>query len=274
MSYFLMSYLFTMILGGVFVGLSVISGLGKEVEFDKELDADADADFDLDADADADFDLDADADADFDLDADADADFDLDADADVDFDLDADADADFGFDKELDLDKYLDFSKGVEGSKDLETGGKRYNPLKSFKFWTFFMAFFGLTGTVMTVLKLMGNEWAIFAVSILMGMIAGVGTSYFLHIANKSEAAKGLNENDFRGVEAKVVIPFGKQRQGKIRMMVGGKTMEVEAEAFDRDEDVVFDFNQECFILEMEEGVAKVVPAELVREHIRKKQGS
>ena len=66
MSYFLMSYIFTMILGGVFVGLSVISGLGKEIELDKELDvdADADADFDLDADADADFDLDADADAD------------------------------------------------------------------------------------------------------------------------------------------------------------------------------------------------------------------
>lgn len=268
MSYFLMSYLFTMVFGGIFVGLSVISGLGKEVELDKELDVDADADADFDLDADADLDLDADAD----FDVDADAEFDLDADAD--FDFDADADADFGIDKELDLDKYLDFSKGVEGSKDLETGGKRYNPLKSFKFWTFFMAFFGFTGTLMTLAKLMGNEWAIFATSIVMGLIAGVGTSYVLHVANQSEAAKGLKEHDYRGIEAKVVIPFGKQRQGKIRMQLGGKIMEVEAEAFDRDEDVVFDFNQECFILEMQDGVAKVVPAAMVREHIRKKHES
>ncbi len=126
----------------------------------------------------------------------------------------------------------------------------------------------------MTLLELMNGEWLIFGTSIIMGLIAGVGTSYLLHVANQSEAAKGLSENDYRGIEAKVVIPFGKQRQGKIRMQLGGKIMEVEAEAFDRDEDVVFDFNEECFILEMQDGVAKVVPAQMVREHIRKKQGS
>lgn len=262
-------YLFSLIFGGVFVGLSVVSGLGKEVEFDKELDTDAD--FDADFDADTDFDVDADAD--FDVDADADFDADFDAGFDADFDIGADMGFEGGGSSALDLDKYFDFDKAA--GEDVDTvAGKSYKPLKSFKFWTFFLAFFGLTGTVMTLLSLMSGEWLIFAVSLMMGLIAGVGTSYTLHIANKSEGSKGFQERDFRGVEARVVIPFGKGRMGKIRLHTRGQIMEVEAQPFDMDEDVVFDFNEECFILELEDGIARVVPASLVHAHKHKREHS
>lgn len=65
-------YLFSLIVGGVLLGASILLG-----GHDTDVDADADADLDLDADADADLDLDADADADIDADADGDLDKDF-----------------------------------------------------------------------------------------------------------------------------------------------------------------------------------------------------
>lgn len=237
MSAFLAMYLFSFVLGGVFVALSVVSGLGKEVEFDKDIDVDADADVDVDVDAD----------------------FDIDADADADFDIDADADADFEVDKDIEVDE------GIQASKDLETTGKRYRPWLSFKFWTFYLAFFGMTGTVLTLLSLWSSEWGVFALSNVLGLIAGLGVSYTLHIANKSKGARGFVEEDFKGVEAEVVIPFGKGRSGKIKLHTKGRVMELEAVPFDDNDEVVFDFGEECFVLGVEEGVAKVVPASMVR---------
>lgn len=63
-------YLFSLIVGGVLLGASILLG-----GHDTDVDADADADVDLDVDADADVDIDADADVDVDADADVDKDF-------------------------------------------------------------------------------------------------------------------------------------------------------------------------------------------------------
>ncbi len=251
MSPFLAMYLFSLVFGGVFVALSVVSGLGKEVEIDKDFDVDGDADFDVDTDLDVD------------IDVDADADFDIDGDADV--DLDADADADGDFDKDVDL-------SDLDDDQDLETQGKRYNPLTSFKFWTFFLAFFGLTGTVMTLLGLLSGEWLIFAISMFVGLFSGVGVSYTLHVANQSQGAKGVTERDYRGASAKVVIPFQRQNMGKIRLNIGGQIREMEAVALDTDdEEVVFDFDEECFVIDVEDGIARVIPASQVHEKASKK---
>lgn len=233
-------YVFSLILGGVFVALSVFSGLGKDVEVDKELELDADADFDADLDADADFDADLDADADFD----ADAHFDADVDADADFDADADAD--------MEVDKSID--------KDIETGNSRkYRPYTSFKFWTFFLAFFGLNGTIFTFLKLLENPLVTLGISTILGLVAGLSVSYLLHTANKSSGGKTIGDSDFRHATAQVVLPFHAGRRGKVQVVSKGRLIELEAVSFDDDDDeVVFDFDDECVIIEVEDGIAKV----------------
>jgi len=263
---FLYMYVFSMIVGGVFVGLSVFSGLGKD------FDADADADADFDVDADADFDADFDADADFDIDADLDADFDADFDA----DLDADFDADFDADADFDVDKSLSFDKEME-----TTSGKRFRPWKSFKFWTFFLASFGLTGTVFTALGLWASVFGVFFLSLFMGLFCGLGVSYVLHLGNKSEGGRQLTERDFRGMQAKVVLPVSTGRKGKVRIIVKGRSIEMLAEPFEMpgddehedEEKVVFDFgiDEEVYVLGVEDGVAKVISADELRERRRKR---
>ncbi len=242
MNPFLAAYIFSLISGGTFVALSVFSGLSKDVEIDKEIDVDADVDVD----------------ADFDVDADVDMDADFDADMDADFDADMDADADF----DADVDKDLDFDKTLSASKDLDTQTRRYRPWLSFKFWTFALAFFGLTGTIFTLLELWSSQWGVFGLSTFMGMMSGLAISYLLHIANQSKGARGYTSQDFRGVEGKVVIPFDSDNMGKIKLVVKGRIMEIEAVAFDaEDERVVFDFQDDCVVLDVEDGVARVVPS-------------
>lgn len=218
----LYAYVFCLIVGGAFVLLSVMSGLG-------------DADVDMDTDFDADFDADVDADMDMDVDAD------FDADAEMDMDADADAETSTG------------------GSGDVEVVLKRrFNPLVSFKFWTFFLAYFGLTGVVFEFFGLMESTIGIFGLSMGLGLFAGLFSSYLMHAVNANAVSEGVTERDYVGSAAKVTLPVTGRERGKVRMMVKGKMIEMPAESADEDE-VVFDLDEECFVLGVEDGVAKVI---------------
>ena len=80
-------------------------------------------------------------------DHDADGDVDMDADADVDADVDADADIDG------------DADGGHDGHGDV---AGFFGVLGSLRFWTFFTAFFGLTGLVHQTYDLVGGRVAVF----------------------------------------------------------------------------------------------------------------
>ncbi len=207
-------YAFSLIVGGVFVLLSVLSGAG---------------------------DVDADADMDHGLDFDADHDFDTELDANVDADLD-----------------------GGDAGHDIETFGRRYNPLKSFKFYTFSMAFFGLTGVVFTLLQLLSSQLATLGLSGVMGLSAGLAVSYILHAANQSEGGRGIGENDYQGAVGQVILPIHVGQRGKIRMQIKGRTVDILAVG--EDDDVVLDFNSECIVLGIEDGVARVMNSNVLEQ--------
>ena len=218
-------YLFSLVLGGAFVLLSVLAGVG-----------DADADFD------------ADLDMDMDMDVDADVDVDVDADMDVDADVDADG----------------------EAIADVETRiGKKYRPWFSFKFYTYTLGFFGLTGVLMTLIG-QGNQPLGIALSALMGLVAGIGVSYLLHYADRDAAShRAVGERDFLGAPAEVLLPVKKGEVGRVRVRMGGRTVDMRAET--EDEDVVLDMNDECFVLDIEDGVAKVLDARALQEEMSSK---
>lgn len=256
-------YLACMVFGGIFVVLSVVSGGGE---------ADADADFDADMDADADFDADLDADVDADVDADFDADFDADLDADVEGVGGGDiglADAPFEFDLEgAGID-----AEGVEtggGSMDVETGARgRFNPLFSFKFWTFGLAFFGLTGFVFEQFDLWASSIGVFVLSLAMGSVAGLFVSYGLRLVDQAESSAGITERDYLGASAEVLIPIEAERTGKVRMRIKGKTIDMRAKAFDEGEG--FESGETCFVLGLDEEGVQVVDVETVKNELVKK---
>jgi len=227
-------YIGCLIFGGVFVGLSVISGLGdsdadvdKEFEFDKELEFDKDFEFDKE------------------FEFDKDLEFELDADADADVDADADGDA--------------------EADKDIETHhGRRYIPFLSFKFYTFSAAFFGLTGTVLTLLS--SNVIGVFITALVVGLGSGLGMTYLLHVANRSEGGRVATGRDLAGMAAQVTLPIRPGKTGKVKFRLKGQVVEMMARNVDEEGEIVFDFGEECFILGIEDGVVQVAhPSQLRR---------
>ncbi|MBA2662397.1 MAG: hypothetical protein H0U74_08900, partial [Bradymonadaceae bacterium] len=142
------------------------------------------------------------------------------------------------------------------GGKDIETFGRRFNPLLSFKFYTFALAFFGLTGVIFTLLAL-ASPVVTAVLAAIMGFAAGLGVSYVLHVANRSEGSAGITEGDYKGTMAKVMLPIKQGQRGKVRMQIKGRT--VELLAVGEDDEVMLDLNEDCIVLGIEDGVARVV---------------
>ena len=227
-------YVGCLIFGGVFVLLSVFSGFG---EGDAELEAGGDADIGGELDFDADF--------------------------------DADVDVDGG---EVDL-MELPFEFDVDGA-DGEAGGgtnyevstqRRFNPLVSFKFYTFALAFFGLTGVVFTGLNIWSSVVGVLGLSLGMGLFAGLSVSYLMHVAS-SGGNDGITERDYLGASGEVTLPITARRAGKIRMRLKGRTIEMRAESAEDDHE--FERGEQCFVLGLDEQVVKVIRAETVQKQL------
>lgn len=189
-------YLACLLVGGVFVGLSTLGGVDK--------DTDADGDAHMDMDADADFDADADAD--------------LDADADADGDVDAHAEA------HLDHDATL-----AEASHGVERGHKKrkrlWIPFLSFSFWTFFAAFFGLTGTVLSLAELSAEP---FTAALAGGTGFTVATlSTYLVRMFRAPVGETVTKADFQGRVGKLLLPLKEGGVSKVRLNFGGRERDV-----------------------------------------------
>jgi membrane protein implicated in regulation of membrane protease activity len=167
---------------------------------------------------------------------------DSDADFDADVDVDADVDADFDADAEVDHDVQVD--AGV------------WLPFLSIRFWTFFACFFGVTGTILTVL---GNGFIVTLLTSLgMGIATGWLAAYAMHKLSREQVSSGITEKDYVGLSGKVKISVKKGKQGSIRCFVKGSLVDVIAEA---DTEELIPIGEEVLIIEMNGAVAKVVPA-------------
>jgi hypothetical protein len=127
-------------------------------------------------------------DTDADLDADTDLDIDADADVDVDADVDADADAD--------------------GHLDADGVGEVWIPFFSMRFWVFFLAFFGLTGTLLQLLEMSGGTMTLI-ISLAVGLTTGLGAAYTMRWLKKTEVGT-LSIEDYRGLEGESCCRFPK----------------------------------------------------------------
>lgn len=191
---------------------------------------------------DADVDIEADADIDFDADVDVDADVDMDADADVDADADADADTAGDFEA-------------------IRT--RKFRPWLSFKFYTFALAFFGLTGLVLSQFGGVMEPFVAVIASV-MGLMSGLAVSYLMHYIDKGSAtARAAGQRDFLGAPAEVLLPVEEGRVGRVRVHLDNRTVDMRAEP--AEEDVVLGTDEECFVLDVDEGTVRVVGADALR---------
>ena len=107
-----------------------------------------------------------------DHDTDSDADFDADLDTDFDADLDIDADIDVDVDADIDVDADHSIADIVHAGGDAAHDAL-WLPFFSLRFWTFSLASFGLTGTLLQLL--IGVTAVVLPASLVTGMAVGTG---------------------------------------------------------------------------------------------------
>lgn len=174
-----------------------------------------------------------------DVDADADADADLDVEGDA--DLEAEAEADGGMDKD------------VGGHGDL--AGFLYLFL-SLRFWIFFLAFFGLTGIVLDVLGLVSSELIGLALALAMGTAVGTGATALIRMLSRDTSGEAVESKDYVGKTARVLVPIEGERVGKVRVEIGGRSVDLLASGVEAGEG--YEGKEEVLIVEMEGSRARV----------------
>lgn len=165
---------------------------------------------------------------------------DLDADVDADVELEADAD---GLDKDLD----------VGAASDV------FWILRSFRFWMFFLAFFGLTGVTLDGLGLVDTPWITAVLSVAMGAIAGGGAATAFRMLAGDETAEAAGASDYVGKSAKVLVAPKRGSVGKVRVEVKGQLVDLLATTEDE-----IGADDEVLVIEMDGTRARI--ARLERE--------
>lgn len=130
---------------------------------------------------------------------------------------DKDFDKDLHVDKDLDLDKDLDHDAHVDKDAPQHVDkGSGFGAwwLLSLRFWTFGMATFGLTGTLLSFLPV--PEMLTAVVAVLTGLGLGFGAARLFRALNRDEVSGTTEFGQFAGEEARVVVAIRDGNPGKI----------------------------------------------------------
>jgi hypothetical protein len=153
---------------------------------------------------------------------------------DFDFDMDADADADFDADTDVD-----DVDFGTHAGKNSENQNRRlfapqkrrrfWLPFFSFKFWTFAVCFFGLTGIILELLEPNMARWLVNTIAVAIGVVCGSMMAWSLRILGGNQTNSVVHSDDLVGLVGRVEIPFDANSRGKIRLNVKGSMVDYSA---------------------------------------------
>lgn len=167
-------------------------------------------------------------------------------------DVDVDADGDFDFDGDLDVDVDADVGGGIDKDLALDSDGDALWFLKSLRFWTFFLAFFGLTGITLDGLDL-ATQWIAFALAMGVGSAVGMSAAWSIRKLSRDVSGAIPEGSDYVGKTARVVVPIREGSVGKVRVELRGAIVDVLATS-----DESFSAKEEAIIIEMSDGRARI----------------
>jgi hypothetical protein len=122
----------------------------------------------------------------------------------------------------------------------------------------FFLAGFGLTGTLLTLLG--SPQGSVFGLAIGMGAGAMLVThALFLWLRRSESGIDTISEREIEGRAARVVLPLQPGRPGQVSCLVGGQECYLTARLA-ADESGSVAAGSEVVILRVENGIAEVIP--------------
>lgn len=174
---------------------------------------------------------------------------------------DTDMDADVG-DMDFDVDAGVEAGGEVDmgADADVDVNGEGLTAaikFLSFRNIVFFLAFFGLTGTVLTFMN--SPSLLTFPVAVGMGLGAATLMHRVLSHLMKNEVGHALNIDQVAGLPARVTVHVGKNRRGKVVLEAGGQRLQLLALTADEATREEIPAGETVYILRVRDGVAYVV---------------
>jgi hypothetical protein len=173
---------------------------------------------------------------------------------------DTDQDHDHGHDSDKDHEHGHDHDKagamvlaGETGMVPHDAGGaadavSALLPVTSIRFWTFFLAFFGLTGMTLTAAALGPGVIANALLSTGVGYLSGLSVVSVGKRLKKASTDSTVGHGDYVGATAVVTLPVAKGKTGKVRLELKGRTVELMA---DTEDDGAYDIKARVMIYQM-----------------------
>ena len=172
------------------------------------------------------------------------------------FDNDVDTDADFGGELELEV------AGAADGNGDLlymDSEAGAWLPFLSMRFWTFGLASFGLTGSLFSLSTTVGManiaEAISLGVSISVGVVVGWATSWAFQKLKSQRVTGEVGLQQLKGCEATVLLSVNSAKNGKIRTLVGGQTVDLLASSLDEHS---LERGSKVLIVDIKDGIAMV----------------
>ncbi|NND04344.1 MAG: hypothetical protein HKN91_16330 [Acidimicrobiia bacterium] len=177
----------------------------------------------------------------------------------LDFNTDADFDFDANADFDLDVDADVDFEADVQGGAlEAATGVSEWvSSLLTFRTLIFFMAFFGAVGIVLSLFDY--SEPVPFISALGLGTIAGATNARLMSYLKRSETSSHLTQRDISGSTARVVLPVGQERRGRVEVDMGGQPQFMVALPY-RPNAAEMAQGAQVVVVEVRDGTAYVAP--------------
>ncbi len=152
-----------------------------------------------------------------------------------------------------------DLSHDVDHSGDIDHQGDAADAAKflSFRNIIFFMAFFGLTGTVLELMS--ANFLITLAASVGIGAMSWVTGHKFYKYLLTSQSGESLQLGTLKGRTGKVLLGLSGKEKGKISVCAGGNTIELKAKISDASKKNQFKFGDRVLIIEVKDNMAYIV---------------
>ena len=103
-------------------------------------------------------------------------------------------------------------------------------PFGNFRFWLYFLGIFGLMGSTLTLTG-MAKEPLILTSSLITGFITGFVVAVLVNLLQKRAQGESIGEDDFIGVQGRLLVAIRPGQAGKVRVMVKGELIDYIAES-------------------------------------------
>jgi hypothetical protein len=129
---------------------------------------------------------------------------------------------------------------------------------RSVRFWTFFLAFFGLTGVILDGLGVVASRFVSLVLALGVGLLAGGGATALIRVLSVDQTGAAPESQDYVGKSVRVVVPVSREGTGQVRLQLKGNTVDVLATT----DEESFGANDEAIIIEMEGTKARIARVE------------